>query len=564
MIRFFSETNLRRARILSGLIIFAFVFSHLFNHSLALISIDTAERARKWFSLIWLNPVSSLLFYGSVLVHVCLVLRSLYLRRTLRMPLREALQVIFGLSIPFLIIGHAVNIRVSHMLYGIDVGYYSVIRRLWIDNPIQGAWQSLALIVIWVHGCIGLYFWLRYRDWYPRIAGLFMTVAVMLPLLALLGFSDAGRWLAEIDEKYALPPGLADNTIQKDELPLQREMETRIRFITGTAETLFVGAVMLVFAMRGLRSFRQRLTAIEIRYEHGAQAHVPAGLSILEASRLAGIPHYSVCGGKGRCSTCRVKVLNSKGPLPPPGDIEQTTLRRIHADSDVRLGCQLRPTSDIDIALLVSPPQQSDLPADAQPARPGREEEIAILFCDLRNFTTLSEAKLPYDVVFLLNRYFTIVGQAVEQAGGHLDKFIGDGAMALFGLGEDAEHACRNAMKAAATILRDIATLNEGLEKQFAVRLEVVVGIHSGPSIVGVMGYGAAKTLTAIGDTVNVASRLESKAKEFGAAIVVSEPAIVQAGQEIADLRSEEIAIRGRNSQMKVFLLSKEESERYL
>lgn len=564
MIRFFSETNLRRARILSGLIIFSFVFSHLFNHSLALISIDTAERARKWFSLIWLNPVSSLLFYGSVLVHVCLVLRSLYLRQTLRMPLREALQIVFGLSIPFLIISHAVNIRVSHMMYGIDVGYYSVVRRLWINNPMGGAWQSLALVVIWVHGCIGLYFWLRYRDWYPRIAGLFMTVAVMLPLLALLGFSDAGRWLQEIDQKYALPPGLMDSTIQRDELPLQREMETRISFVTGTIEAVFAGAVLLVFMLRGVRSFRQRLTAIGINYEHGAQARVPAGFSILEASRLAGIPHYSVCGGKGRCSTCRVKVLHSNGPLPPPGDIEQTTLRRIHADSDVRLGCQLRPTKDLDIALLVSPPQQSDLPADAQPARPGREEEIAILFCDLRNFTTLSEAKLPYDVVFLLNRYFTIVGQAVEHAGGHLDKFIGDGAMALFGLGDDAENGCRDAMKAAATILRDIATLNEGLEKQFSVCLDVVVGIHSGPSIVGVMGYGAAKTLTAIGDTVNVASRLESKAKEFGAAIVVSEPAIIQAGQPIADLRSEQIVIRGRNSQMKVFLLSAEESQRYL
>ncbi|OAE47555.1 adenylate/guanylate cyclase domain-containing protein [Agrobacterium tumefaciens] len=564
MIRFFSETNLRRARILSGLIIFSFVFSHLFNHSLALISIDTAERARKWFSLIWLNPVSSLLFYGSVLVHVCLVLRSLYLRQTLRMPLREALQIVFGLSIPFLIISHAVNIRVSHMMYGIDVGYYSVVRRLWINNPMGGAWQSLALVVIWVHGCIGLYFWLRYRDWYPRIAGLFMTVAVMLPLLALLGFSDAGRWLQEIDQKYALPPGLMDSTIQRDELPLQREMETRISFVTGTIEAVFAGAVLLVFMLRGVRSFRQRLTAIGINYEHGAQARVPAGFSILEASRLAGIPHYSVCGGKGRCSTCRVKVLHSNGPLPPPGDIEQTTLRRIHADSDVRLGCQLRPTKDLDIALLVSPPQQSDLPADAQPARPGREEEIAILFCDLRNFTTLSEAKLPYDVVFLLNRYFTIVGQAVEHAGGHLDKFIGDGAMALFGLGDDAENGCRDAMKAAATILRDIATLNEGLEKQFSVRLDVVVGIHSGPSIVGVMGYGAAKTLTAIGDTVNVASRLESKAKEFGAAIVVSEPAIIQAGQPIADLRSEQIVIRGRNSQMKVFLLSAEQSQRYL
>ncbi|MGQ8630390.1 adenylate/guanylate cyclase domain-containing protein [Agrobacterium sp. DKPNP3] len=564
MIRFFSETNLRRARILSGLIIFSFVFSHLFNHSLALISIDTAERARKWFSLIWLNPVSSLLFYGSVLVHVCLVLRSLYLRQTLRMPLREALQIVFGLSIPFLIISHAVNIRVSHMMYGIDVGYYSVVRRLWINNPMGGAWQSLALVVIWVHGCIGLYFWLRYRDWYPRIAGLFMTVAVMLPLLALLGFSDAGRWLQEIDQKYALPPGLMDSTIQRDELPLQREMETRISFVAGTIEAVFAGAVLLVFMLRGVRSFRQRLTAIGINYEHGAQARVPAGFSILEASRLAGIPHYSVCGGKGRCSTCRVKVLHSNGPLPPPGDIEQTTLRRIHADSDVRLGCQLRPTKDLDIALLVSPPQQSDLPADAQPARPGREEEIAILFCDLRNFTTLSEAKLPYDVVFLLNRYFTIVGQAVEHAGGHLDKFIGDGAMALFGLGDDAENGCRDVMKAAATILRDIATLNEGLEKQFSVRLDVVVGIHSGPTIVGVMGYGAAKTLTAIGDTVNVASRLESKAKEFGAAIVVSEPAIIQAGQPIADLRSEQIVIRGRNSQMEVFLLSAEESQRYL
>lgn len=158
-------------------------------------------------------------FYGSVVVHVCLVLRSLYQRRTLRMPLREALQVIFGLSIPFLIIGHAVNIRVSHMLYGIDVGYYSVIRRLWINNPVSGAWQSLALIVIWIHGCIGLYFWLRYRDWYPKIAGLFMTVAVMLPLLALLGFSDAGRWLEEVDRKYALPPGLSDYAIQRDEPP---------------------------------------------------------------------------------------------------------------------------------------------------------------------------------------------------------------------------------------------------------------------------------------------------------------------------------------------------------
>lgn len=201
---------------------------------------------------------------------------------------------------------------------------------------------------------------------------------------------------------------------------------------------------------------------------------------------------------------------------------------------------------------------------DAQPTRPGREEEIAILFCDLRNFTTLSEAKLPYDVVFLLNRYFTIVGQAVEQVSGHLDKFIGDGAMALFGLGEDTDRACRNAMKAAATILRDIAILNEGLEKQFAVRLEVVVGIHMRPEHRRRDGIWRGKNPDRHRRYRECRKLTESKAKEFGAAIVVSEPAIIQAGQEIDDLRSEDIAIRGRNSQMKVYLLSKEESERYL
>ena len=167
-------------------------------------------------------------------------------------------------------------------------------------------------------------------------------------------------------------------------------------------------------------------------------------------------------------------------------------------------------------------------------------------------------------MVFLLNRYFTIVGQAVEHAGGRVDKFIGDGAMALFGLEGNQGTACRDAMRAAAIILRDIEKLNDELEKQCSINLRVVSGIHSGPSIVGVMGYGAAKNLTAIGDTVNVASRLESAAKEFNTAIVVSEPAIIQAGQNTEDLESRKIAIRGRTSEMKVFLVSREESARFL
>jgi len=316
--------------------------------------------------------------------------------------------------------------------------------------------------------------------------------------------------------------------------------------------------------MRGARSWRPQSNAFEIRYDHGALVRVPAGLSILEASRSGGVSHFSACGGKGRCSTCRVRIIQTDGPLPEPSSLERATLQRVHADDDVRLGCQLRPRHNLSVALLLSSRQKGDMPPNAEPIRPGREEEIAVLFCDLRNFTALSEARLPYDMVFLLNRYFTMVGQAVEHAGGRLDKFIGDGAMALFGLDGDKDLASRNALKAAAHILRNVETLNEELERQFAVKLKVVVGIHAGPSIVGVMGYGDAKNLTAIGDTVNVASRLESAAKEFDTSIVVSEPLLRQSGHDAQTLERRTIAIRGKRNEMRVFLISELESRRFL
>lgn len=546
-----SETSLRRARLLSGLVMLAFVFSHLLNHALALISLEAAEYGRGWFSLIWLNPVSSVIFYGAALVHVILVLRTIYSRRTLKMPVREATQIILGLLIPYMIIDHAAGIRLARALYSIDIGYEVVINNFWIRNPMLGLRQSTVLVLIWLHGCLGVFYWLRYRDWYKQISPYLLTFAVLLPILALLGFSDAGR-------------AMETNPPVRVVHPNQAELEAVVDRVTAGLKTIFGGAVLLVFVMRGARSWRQRSNAFEIRYDHGALVRVPAGLSILEASRSGGVSHFSACGGKGRCSTCRVRIIQTDGPLPEPSSLERATLQRVHADDDVRLGCQLRPRHNLSVALLLSSRQKGDMPPNAEPIRPGREEEIAVLFCDLRNFTALSEARLPYDMVFLLNRYFTMVGQAVEHAGGRLDKFIGDGAMALFGLDGDKDLASRNALKAAAHILRNVETLNEELERQFAVKLKVVVGIHAGPSIVGVMGYGDAKNLTAIGDTVNVASRLESAAKEFDTSIVVSEPLLRQSGHDAQTLVRRTIAIRGKRNEMRVFLISESESRRFL
>ena len=175
----------------------------------------------------------------------------------------------------------------------------------------------------------------------------------------------------------------------------------------------------------------------------------------------------------------------------------------------------------------------------------------------------LTEARLPYDIVFLLNRYFAIVGQAVERSGGRLDKFIGDGAMALFGLTGSAADGCKNALKAAAIIVKEIERLNNELAGELSMPLRVAIGIHTGPAIVGAMGYGAVKSLTAIGDTVNVASRLEAVAKEFDVTLVVSEPVVTLAASDTAGLEVRDVAIRGRALPLRVYIVPQESSIRF-
>ncbi len=182
----------------------------------------------------------------------------------------------------------------------------------------------------------------------------------------------------------------------------------------------------------------------------------------------------------------------------------------------------------------------------AQPATPGREQEVAILFCDIRGFTAIADHRLPFDIVFLLNRYFAVIGKAVEQAGGRMDKFIGDGAMALFGVGTTNVEACRQAIAAAAAILADLDRLSGELKEEISAPLKVAVGIHAGPAIVGAMGYRSVMGVTAIGDTVNVASRLEAVAKEFDAAIVISETAAMLSGFDLSAYEMRNVEIRGR------------------
>ena len=183
---------------------------------------------------------------------------------------------------------------------------------------------------------------------------------------------------------------------------------------------------------------------------------------------------------------------------------------------------------------------------------PNREREIAILFVDIRGFTALSECQPPCDVVFVLNRYFAAIGSAIEAAGGRIDKFIGDGVMALFGIERGAQIGCKEALTAARLISVRLPELNVSLRAELDRPLGVRIGIHCGPTIVGEMGHGSAAAITAIGDAVNTASRLESLTKNFACELVVSEETVSRAGFDLSDFPLHEVEIRGKREMLAV------------
>jgi adenylate cyclase len=540
---------IRRLRLLSGLVMLAYVAMHLANHAVGLISLKAMEDVLWYIFRIWTNRPAQLLLYSSFLVHYTLALYALWQRRTLRLRLSELSQIVLGFGIPLLLVRHAVATRISDSFFHTDVGYYAYL--LWVyfvRSPDHGFVQMLVLVVAWGHAMIGLHFWLRVRPWYPRLQPAALVIAVLVPVLSLLGAIEAGRQVIAL----AADPGWTHEAFARMTLPspeTQRALET----ITDILSWFFAGVVAAVLLARlARRAWRRRRGLVRIGYPDGRVVEVTPGTSVLEASRLAGIPHASVCGGRGRCSTCRVRVRGEIRSIDPPAEDELRVLRRIGATSNVRLACQLRPRGAVEVTPLLPPFAHAADGRRRVDLVQGSEREIAIMFVDIRGFTALSEGRLPYDVVFVLNRYFAAMGRAIEAAGGHVDKFIGDGVMALFGIERGAQAGCREALAAARLMSERLPELNASMRAEFDRPLRIGIGIHCGPTIVGEMGYGNAAAITAIGDAVNTASRLESLTKNFACELVVSEEAVSRAGLDFSAFPQREMEIRGKREMLAV------------
>jgi adenylate cyclase len=544
------ERLFRSLRLWSGVALFVYVFSHLTNHAIGLISLQAMEHALGSFFDIWRSIAGSILLYGALLLHLSLVLWSLYRRRTLKLSRSEIVQVSMGVLIVPLGITHVMGTSGARAFADLDPSYSYVLLSIW-----SGGWRDIALqfafvIVVWVHGCIGLHLLWRLQPTYHRWRDLAFAVALLLPVLALVAFFQRGpevmmlaaqdaNWMAALRAKTNFPSN-----------------DVAARFFVAMNWTFFGYAVLMafVFAARGVRSvLEQRGALVRLAYPNQRSTQGPTGPSILEFSRLAGIPHASVCGGRGRCSTCRVRIGRGIDLLEAASPAEQRVLARIGAPDNVRLACQVHPQpGDYDITPLLAAGAVAQEALAQAAHHHGQEREIAILFADIRGFTSLAEHRLPYDTVFVLNRYFRAVGEAIEAAGGHVDKFIGDGVMALFGLKGDPAAACRMALDAARRMAVAIDALNESLSGDLEVPLRIGIGLHAGVAIVGELGYGASRSLTAIGDSVNTASRLETMTKDFACELVVSDDLAQLAMIDLSTWPAHEISVRGRTTALTV------------
>lgn len=534
-------------RLATGLILAVYVLQHLVNHAFGIASIEAAEAYRKTVGALFQNLPGLVLLYGSILFHALIALRSIYRRSSLRMSLWQWLQLLLGLSILPLLVGHTVGNRGFDLLGDIDPNYYYVVTSFLL-SPAFLVKLVILIPVIWAHMAIGLHFWLRIKDGYDRFVPYIYALAILVPALAYVGLFrmllQASGWLddqARLDQIYA-----ANIAMSRDDVEFLRGLEAQ-------AWTAMAALLILTLAARQFRIWIQaRQGSYSITQADGNKIRAMQGVSLLEALRNARIPHASVCGGRARCTTCRVRVGSGLDQLDPPNELEARALARIRAGKEIRLACQLHPKSDLAITPLVmaNQPLASALHAGGVQ---GHEEYVVAMFVDMRGSTNLGERVLAYDVVFILNRFFTELSTALGDSHGHYAQFAGDGLMALYGL-EPArkERACRDALEGAREMFRRIGRLNQQLQQEFGETVQMGIGIHGGEAIVGTMGPPKTPLLTAVGDNINIAARLEAQTKVIGCDLIVSVETLEREEITYPGDRVRNLEVRGRENQVRV------------
>jgi adenylate cyclase len=294
----------------------------------------------------------------------------------------------------------------------------------------------------------------------------------------------------------------------------------------------------------------------QITYEEDNQNHKVIQQkeegTILEAALNNDIDHYHVCGGNARCTTCRVYVKAGQENIAPRTQAELKIAQDKNWRNNIRLACQAKVLGDITIKRLVVDDMDADLVrSEGSITTPANERSLVVMFCDLENYTGFAATHLhnPYDVIHLLNRYYQEIGEPIISNHGYIDKYMGDGFLALFGCenNDDATENALNAIRASLRMQARIKQLNKYISRQFSHQFKIRIGLHYGPVIIGEVGYRANKQLTVLGNTVNIASRIESANKTFGTQILASQEFIDCIDNEVEIGEVFNTQLRGQN-----------------
>ena len=516
--RLTSSSMRRSLRMASGLILFTYIGAHLLNHSLGLISLDAAEAGMGLAVEVWYSWPGTVLLYGAAAFHFVLALWAVYERRTLRLPLAEIIRIAMGFSLPILLIGHAANTRLAYEILGMPSDYTRVVFELQASGS-QG-WQLGLMAPGWIHGCLGLYFAFSRRRLFQKFRVVLFSIALLLPVFSGVGFIVMGRELA-------LNPSAA-KAMEEFRSPSAAAKRLVIAQWKEGLVFWYFSLIAAAFIARAARNLLEVSSKRLIRVSYpGRSVSVPRGWSVLEASRGFHIPHASMCGGRARCSTCRIQVIAGEEFCPPAEADERTTLERIGAPPDVRLACQLRPQGDISTVPLVGA-----MPPTSRTARPplSGERNIVLLFCDFHSPSDLTRGQPPQDLLYVRKIYVEGIGAAIRRCGGILSYVEFNGIRAFFGLDGPIAPAAKRALEAAGAIQGVISDLDNRLGRQHHGALKIAVSIHTGQAALAEIGLSSSPSVLAAGEALDTADELRKVAIAQEKLFAISEPVLDAAG----------------------------------
>jgi adenylate cyclase len=275
--------------------------------------------------------------------------------------------------------------------------------------------------------------------------------------------------------------------------------------------------------------------------------------TVLDAMLKAKINHTHVCGGNARCSTCRIYIMDGLSNCLPRNEKEMRVAENLGFPQNIRLACQTRISGNISIRRAVVDDLDIEIIlkqlGDAPGTKLGQEKDLAILFTDIVNYTEFAEALPAYDVVHVLNRYYQTMNEIIVHHKGVISDVAGDGILALFGVLEDNENPVSGAINTVRAMNAVLTQFNGYLNQMYDWSFGIRAGINFGKVILGNFNTGMMSKISAIGDAVNFASRIETANKDFGTKLLISQSAYEEVQGLVETHKTYRATLKGKSGE---------------